>query len=115
MKTYLVTANTYNGGYGLELTLFGVFLTKKEAIKWIMDNPVVNWISGTDPYGHETKETFDFFEFYEKDKERKIFEQQQGGRMICIGSRIQTKEEYAIQNYITCFNDHPVLLGCYVE
>lgn len=33
MKVYVLTADTYNGAWGSEIALFGVFSTKEEAEK----------------------------------------------------------------------------------
>lgn len=111
MEHYLVTANTYTGGYGLELTLFGVFPTKEAALEWIMNHQEVHWISGS-----ERHELFNFFEHYDKQKYLRVYEEQSDGRMLYVGSRTQTKDEYALAHYVTCFADnHPILLDCYVE
>lgn len=111
---FLVTANTYRFGYGLELTLFAILPTKQEAINWILEHPVVEWISGKDAYGNDCSDQFDFFEFYEKDCLVKVYEEDANGRRRCVGSRIQPKEEYA-ERYVTAFHGNPVLLGYYCE
>ena len=41
MAKYLIIADTYNRPYGCEYTLFGIFDSHEEAVKWILDNPVV--------------------------------------------------------------------------
>ena len=111
---FLVTANTYRGGYGLELTLFAILPTKQEAIDWILEHPVVEWIEGIDACGNECPAQFDFFEFYEKDNLVSIYEQDANGRRRSIGSRIKPKSEYA-ERYISEFSGSPILLDYYCE
>ena len=65
---FLVIADTYTGGYGTELTLFGIFPTKKEAVRFIVDNPVQMIMC------HDWKEEYDFFQYYDKEKVQKIYE-----------------------------------------
>ena len=111
---YLVTANTYDGGYGLELTLFGIFPTREAATKWILEHPMVEWSNGKDHYGQPCLYSFNFLQYYDKYAVKKIYEEDASGRMTCVGQRTQSKEEY-VQQYIAEFNGNPILLDCYVE
>lgn len=111
MTKYLVMADIYPYGYGSEVVLFGVFNTKKEAIQWIISNP----IQKTD----YEEESFDFFETYEAQKEVAIYEERQDSkplrsRKVAIGKRILSKEEYA-ERYIKEFDGSPLLVGFYAE
>ena len=112
MTKYLVIANIYPYGYGTDSTLFGIFDTKEEAVQWILEHPV-----------HETEyeETFDFFEFYEKDKIVSIYEHigdttnlTLRPRKTKIGERTLLKEEYA-ERYIKEFDGSPLCVGFYAE
>jgi len=118
---FLVIADTYTGGYGTELTLFGVFPTEKEAVNFILNEPVKKFCSGFYPNGEEDFGTFDFLKYYESEKTRYIYESQGspknlGSRtpMIPTGQRTMPKEEYVLR-YIKEFNDKPIYLGGYCE
>jgi len=93
---YIVSANTYSGSYGLELTLFGIFNSKEEAVKWIIDHPKHKQ---KDMYGDE--EEFDFFKYFERYMELGI---------------ANTKEEFIEKcKFITEFAGEPVCLDSYIE
>ena len=111
---YLVTANTYDGGYGLELTLFGIFPTRDDATKWILEHPTVEWLGEKDHYGQACSYSFNFLQYYDKYAVKKIYEEDANGRMTYVGQRTQSKEEY-VQQYISEFSGNPILLDCYVE
>lgn len=118
---FLVTADTYNGGYGLELTLFGVFPTKQEAIDFILKEPVKRFKSGLYSNGEDCFDEFDFLKYYESEKTRYIYESQGAPKklrpqapMIPVGQRTIPKEEYVLK-YITEFDGTPVYLDGYVE
>ena len=109
MKKYIVTANTYSGGYGVEVTLFGIFDTKEEAIKSILEEPVRNikYI-----YGNYS---FDFFKYYEKCKTEKIFAENENMKTRkYVGERTLSKAEWA-EKYIQEFTGEPLYIDGYVE
>ena len=111
---YLVIADTYQRAYGCEYTLFGIFDTKEEAVKWILDNPVVCIAAPDEEEGYEG-EYFNFFEHYDEER---------GGIFRC-GHRTQfgdgfipmTKEEYILgrTRFISLFNGEPMYIGGYQE
>ena len=112
---YLITANTYDGGYGLELTLFGIFPTRGDATKWILEHPVVEWFGPKDHYGQQRLYSYNFLEFYSKHSMQKVYEEDPvTGRMVQVGMRKFSQEEY-VQQYISEFNGEPILLGMYAE
>ena len=109
MKKFIVTANTYSGGYGVEITLFGIFDTKEEAIKSILEEPVRHF---TGLYGEDS---FDFFQYYEKYKTEKIFAENEFGKTRkYVGDRTLSKEEWA-EKYIQEFTGEPLYIDGYVE
>ena len=111
MTKYIVTADTYQHGYGSEINFFGIFDSKEEAINWIMLNPT-----------HEIdNETFDFFWLYDHFKTIDIYEESGNKtpsgfreRKVKVGERIMPKEEYA-ERFVNEFNGSPVYLGGYIE
>ena len=110
MHKFIVTANTYSGGYGVEVTLFGIFDTKEEAIKSILNEPVRHF-NGL--YGEDT---FDFFRYYEKCKVEKIFAENEFAKTRkYVGERTLSKEEYAEKHYIQEFTGEPLYIDGYVE
>ena len=108
MKKYLVIANTYQGGYGCEYTLFGVFDTKEDAVKWIIDHPVVT-IHEAD--GIYNEEKFYFFSGFEEGVGRYYIGR--NGEKIVYGTP-RTKEEHA-SLYVDEFDGHPMCIGGYRE
>lgn len=110
MKKYLVIAQTYNG-WGAEYHLFAICDSEEEAIKFVMDNPVQQI----------GEETFDFFNDYEKQKVRGIYEDRSemskpNFRMkIRISENIISKEEYVKEQFIIEFNNSPIYIGGYIE
>jgi hypothetical protein len=109
---YLVIANTTQESYSTEETLFGIFDSKEEAVQWIVNNPI-----------HELNtnlcNTFDFFEWYEDEKEVEIYETRPSvnglrPRKITIGVRTLSKEEYA-EKYVKEFDGSPLCVGYYAE
>lgn len=111
MEKYIVTADTYCGGYGTEITLFGIFDTENEALKFIMDNPVVKY-KGL----YSDEDSFDFFRFYEKCKTEKIYAECEPLKSRrYVGERTLSKEEYALKHYIQKFNGTALYLGGYAE
>ena len=118
---FLVTADTYTGGYGIEVTLFGVFPTKGEAIDFILKEPVKRFRSGMDSNGDDTFDEFDFLKYYESEKIKYIYESQEHPKklrsrhpMVPVGQRIVPKEEYVLR-YITEFKGEPVYIDGYCE
>lgn len=112
MTKYLIIADVSQHPYSTENILFEIFSTKEEAVKWIIDNPT-----------HELNSylcgTFDFFEWYEDEKQVEIVERQPSvnglrPRRTVIGTRTLSKEEYAEQ-YIKEFDGSPLCVGSYAE
>lgn len=112
MTKYLVLADVSQHPYSTENILFGIFSTKEEAVQWIINNPT-----------HELNSylcgTFDFFEWYENDKQVEILERQPSvnglrPRHIVVGMRTLSKEEYA-EKYIKEFDGFPLCVGSYAE
>ena len=100
MAKYLVIANTYGHAYGCELTLFGMFDTQEEALKWILEHPKVCLYASEPDEEDQYEEYFDFFEDYNEE----------------LGA--MTKEEYILgsrNRYIRRFNGEPLYLGGYCE
>ena len=95
-EKYIVVANTYSY-YACRITVFGIFDTEKEAINFIINNPVQK-ISAecAGLWDADDKEdvSFDFFEYIDHTNE--------------------TKEEYA-KRFIKTFNGVPLLVGQYSE
>lgn len=101
-KKYLVIANTFTGSYGAEFTLFGIFDTEEEAIKFIMEHQTISLgkeFVGCDYNGDEIygEHIFNFFEYYKPTK----FD--------------NTKENYARRRYIKVFDNNPICVGGYEE
>ena len=110
MSKFIVTANTYSGGYGVEVTLFGIFDTKEEAIKSILDEPVRHFNS---LYGEDS---FDFFRYYERGKTEKIFAENEFGKTRkYVGERTLSKEEFVEKHFIQEFTGEPLYIDWYVE
>ena len=112
MTKYLVIADVSQHSYSTENILFGIFSTKEEAAKWIIDNP-------THELNSYLCDTFDFFEWYEEEKETEIceFHPSVNGlrpRRTVIGTRTLSKEEYA-EKYIKEFDGSPLCVGFYAE
>ena len=112
MKKYLIITDIYPYGYGTETVLFGIFDTKEEAVKWILEHPIQKT---------EYEEPFNFFEFYEEDKIVAIYEHigettnlTMRPRKSKVGERTLSKEEYA-EKYIKEFDGSPILVGFYAE
>ena len=112
MTKYLVIADVSQHSYSTENILFGIFSTKEEATIWIINNPV-----------HELNSylcgTFDFFEWYEDEKQVEIVERQPSTnglrpRHVVVGTRTLSKEEYA-EKYIREFDGSPLCVGSYSE
>lgn len=110
MEKYIVVADTYGLGYGAEFYFFGMFNTKEEAIKWIIDNPEH---SIEDSYDPNTKTTFNFFERYHEGMTKRIFKEI-NGRYQHIEDRPVTIEMYC-EKFIKEFNGTPVYIGGYIE
>ena len=108
MAKYLVTADTYQFGYGCEFTLFGIFDTKKEAIGWIINNPVIV-MEEPDPTVGYDGEKFHFFWNFEDGKGE--YHLRRGGEKVY---RFMTKEEYA-ERYVHEFDGKPMFIGGYQE
>ena len=110
MKKYLVIADTYPHPYGVEYTLFGIFDTKEEAVKWIIEHPVIVMGDVMDETAGDNDEVFfDFFKFYEDGKGiRRI------GRHGKETYRFITKENY-VMHYIREYNGGPMNIGGYQE
>jgi hypothetical protein len=123
MKKYLVIADTYPFGYGCEYNLFGVFDTRDEAVKWILEHPIVKK-HFTDIAGTEYEEEFfDFFKGYEAVREIHI--NPATGQQVRVRRREElanypiktieiTKGEY-VSKYIHEFNGEPMYIGGYQE
>ena len=112
MTKYLVIADVSQHSYSTENILFGIFSTKEEAVQWIINNPI-----------HELNSylcgTFDFFEWYENDKQVEIVERQPSvnglrPRSTVVGMRTLSKEEYA-EKYIKEFDGSPLCVGSYAK
>jgi hypothetical protein len=112
MTKYLVIADVSKQSYSIETTLFGIFDSKEEAVQWIINNPI-----------HEINsylcDTFNFFEWYEDEKQVEIFESKHSvndlrPRRISIGMRTLSKEEYA-EKYVKEFDGSPLCVGYYAE
>lgn len=113
MTKYLVIANVSQSAYSLESTLFGIFNSKEEAVQWIINNPI-HKIDSSLCY-----RPFDFFEWYEDEKEVKIYESRPSAnglrpRKVAMGTRTLSKEEYA-EKYIKTFDGSPLCVGSYAE
>lgn len=112
MTKFLVIADISMQSYSTESTLFGIFDSKEEAVQWIINNPV-----------HKIDSplcgTFNFFEWYEDEKQVEIFEARPSAngfrpRKVAVGMRILSKEEYA-EKYIKEFDGSPLCVGFYAE
>ena len=105
---YIVSADTYRYNYGCEITFFGIFDTREEAINWIVEHPVVDG--------------FDFFEAYSEI--RTIFinlitgerEHPKRGELNKYTTKeiSVSKEEYAVR-FVKEFDGAPIILGGYQE
>jgi hypothetical protein len=111
MTKFIVTADTYQWAYGTEITLFGIFDTEAEALKFILENPVQS-VQGD----YNCMDTFDFFKYYEKEKTIKVYREGPNGfkSRKYVGDKTVSKEEYAMR-YIQKFDGKPLYLGGYVE
>ena len=96
-EKYLVIADTYGGGFGVEYYLFGIFDTEKEAIDFVMENPTIEFRKKiiTDYTGENI---FSFFYEYNVDP-----------------NRWSSKEEFITRKYIKKFSGNPLYLGAYIE
>lgn len=103
MKKYIVSADTYNDGYGIDVTLFGIFDTKEQALQWIMTNPVQTVKT---VYSDGSTFEFDFFKYYNIDKRHR---ESRGKNMD------ESMEQYATRTYIREFDGSPIELGAYYE
>lgn len=107
---YLVIADTYQYGYGCEYSLFGIFDTRDEAIKWIIDNPVIV-VDEPDLENGYDGEKFFFFHNYEEGKG--YFHLGRNGERIY---KEMSKEEYVQRmRFIHEFNGEPMYIGGYQE
>ena len=112
MTKYLVIADVSQHPYSTENILFGIFDSKEEAVQWIVNNPtheINSYLCGT----------FNFFEWYEIDKQVEIVEFQPSvnglrPRRTVIGTRTLSREEYA-EKYIKEFDGSPLCVGSYAE
>ena len=68
MAKYLVIADTYQYGYGCEYTLFGIFDSREEALKWILENPRVCIAASESDEEDKYEEYFDFFKDYDEER-----------------------------------------------
>lgn len=96
MKKYLVIADTYEAGYGVEYHLFAICDTEEEALQWILNHPVVHFTrkgwSGIEEHA------FSFLKYYDENKNH------------------ITKEEYIKRCYISEFTENtPMFIGDYIE
>jgi hypothetical protein len=112
MTKYLVIADVSQEAYSTETLLFGIFDSKEEAVQWMLNNSVHKINSSF-------CSTFDFFEWYEDEKEVTIFESKPSvnglrPRHTVVGTRTLSKEEYA-EKYIKEFDGSPLLVGFYAE
>ena len=112
MTKYLIIADVSQHPYSTENILFEIFSTKEEAVKWIIDNP-------THELNSYLCDTFDFFEWYEDEKQVEVFESRPSvnglrPRRTVIGIRTLSKEEYA-EKYIKEFDGSPLCVGSYAE
>lgn len=108
MKKYLVIANTFQRGYGCEFVLFGIFDTKDDAVKWIIEHPVVIFNPNNDM---NYSEKFSFFHGFE-DGVGEYYVGRNGEKVVY--GLPMTKEEYALR-YISEFDGNPVYIGGYIE
>lgn len=112
MTKYLVIADVSMQSYSTETTLFGIFDSKEEAVQWIINNPtheINSYLCGT----------FNFFEWYEDEKQVEVFESRPSAngfrpRKVVVGMRTLSKEEYA-EKYIKEFDGSPLCVGYYAE
>ena len=115
MAKYLVIANTYGHAYGCELTLFGIFDTQEEALKWILEHPKVCLYASESDEEDQYEEWFDFFEDYDEE----LGGMKNYSRRSMWGNPVipMTKEEYILgrKHYIHRFNGEPLYLGGYCE
>ena len=113
MAKYLVIADTYQRGYGVTYYLFGIFDTKKEAVKWVIDNPVVQIEDSAAPY---SAKFFDFFEDYEEGKGLIKYIREKPLEPLQKTYIQMTKEEFVLR-YIEEFEGthKPLYIGGYVE
>ncbi len=113
MKKYLVIADTYRRAYGCEYTLFGIFDTREEAIKWIIEHPV-HCMEQPDYDNGYDGEFFDFFEGYVEGKGAVRY----GRRNEPVTYTPMTKEEYIggrRRSFIHEFTGEPMFIGGYQE
>ncbi len=97
MKKYLVIANVSNQPYSVEYRLFGIFDTLKEAVDYIINNPIVTIREAYDDYDNDQyyeAVTFNFFDEF--------------------NPKIHTKEKY-VYRFITAFDGSPTYIGGYSE
>ena len=110
---HLVIADTYDRPYGCEYTLFGIFDTREEAVKWIINNPRVCIAASESDEEDQYEEYFDFFENYDEEK----------GGIHCHRNNqfvddftSMTKEEYiGYRRFIREFRGEPMCIGGYQE
>lgn len=96
MKKYLVIADTYDGGYGVEYHLFAICNTEKEAIQWVLNHPIVHFTRNI--WGETREYNFSFFKYYDENKNN------------------ITKEEFIKRCYISEFTENtPMFIGDYIE
>ena len=112
MTKYLIIADVSQHSYSTENILFGIFDSKEEAVQWIVNNP-------THEINSYLCSTFNFFEWYEDEKQVEVFESSPSAnglrpRKVVVGMRILSKEEYA-EKYIKTFDGSPLCVGFYAE
>ena len=96
MKKYLVIADTYDAGYGVEYYLFAICNSEEEAIQWVLNHPIVHVTRNN--WGELEEHEFSFFKFYGKTKKN------------------ITKEEFIREVYIHEFTENtPMFIGDYIE
>ena len=100
MLKCLVISDTASFVYWFVYHLFGIIDTKKEAIEWILKNPI--YISET--YNEEENETLNFFVQYDEEKGFR-----KGNLYIPM-----SKKEY-VSHFIKEFINTPMYIGGYRE
>ena len=112
MTKFLVITDVSQHSYSTENVLFGIFNSKEEAVQWIINNPI-----------HELNSyfcgTFNFFEWYEDEKQVEVFESRPSvngirSHTVAVGTRTLSKEEY-VEKYIKEFDGSPLCVGFYAE
>lgn len=109
IKKYLVVANTFQGCYGCETTLFHIADSLEEAVEFIL-----NYTGDFDFFAHYEPERHILVDTETDEPVHKFTLSK--GKLLDAKEKVipESKEEYAMQ-YIQMFDGKPAVLGGYVE